>query len=117
MDVLTTGTSTGARKASATPRVRNGAAITNLVIPGAISRSSSQRPAPTASTFNTESGVWFLRTTAAVAINDDMRPSVTQIVNNAVAQCRAETTGSEYDMALWLHDWVLDQLEHDHSLN
>lgn len=66
---------------------------------------------------DTESGVWYLRTTAVVAINDDMRPSVTQIVNNAVAQCRAETTGSEYDMALWLHDWALDQLEYDHSLN
>ena len=64
-----------------------------------------------------ESGVWYLRTTAVVAINDDMRPSVTQIVNNAVAQCRAETTGSEYDMALWLHDWALDQLGYDHSPN
>ena len=52
-----------------------------------------------------------------VTINDSARPSVTQIVNNAVAQCRQETTGSEYDMALWLHDWTLDQLEYDHSLN
>lgn len=49
--------------------------------------------------------------------NDAARPSVTQIVNNAVAQCRQETNGSEYDMALWLHDWTLDQLEYDHSLN
>ena len=52
-----------------------------------------------------------------MTVNDAARPSVTQIVNNAVAQCRQETNGSEYDMALWLHDWTLDQLEYDHSLN
>lgn len=66
---------------------------------------------------DTDSGIWYLRTTVVVEINDAARPSVTQIVNNAVAQCRAETSGSEYDMALWLHDWALDQLEYDHSLN
>ncbi|MFR7671533.1 MAG: transglutaminase domain-containing protein, partial [Collinsella sp.] len=49
--------------------------------------------------------------------NDAARPSVTQIVNDAVAQCRQQTNGSEYDMALWLHDWTLDQLEYDHNLN
>lgn len=64
-----------------------------------------------------ESGVWYLRTTAVVEVDDEARPSVTQIVNSAVAQCYAETTGSEYDMALWLHDWVLNQLDYDHSLN
>lgn len=52
-----------------------------------------------------------------VTVNDAARPSVTQIVNNAVDLCRQETNGSEYDMALWLHDWTLDQLEYDHSLN
>lgn len=50
-------------------------------------------------------------------VNDAARPSVTQIVNNAVDLCRQETNGPEYDMALWLHDWALDQLEYDHSLN
>lgn len=64
-----------------------------------------------------DKGIYYLRTTAEVTVNDAARPSVTQIVNNAVAQCRQETDGSEYDMALWLHDWTLDQLEYDHSLN
>lgn len=64
-----------------------------------------------------DKGIYYLRTTAEVAVNDAARPSVTQIVNNAVAQCRQETDGSEYDMALWLHDWTLDQLEYDHNLN
>lgn len=64
-----------------------------------------------------DKGIYYLRATAEVTVNDAVRPSVTQIVNNAVVQCRQETNGSEYDMALWLHDWTLDQLEYDHSLN
>ncbi|MBS4780612.1 MAG: hypothetical protein KH012_09835, partial [Collinsella sp.] len=64
-----------------------------------------------------DKGIYYLRTTAEVTVNDAARPSVTQIVNGAVDLCRQETNGSEYDMALWLHDWTLDQLEYDHSLN
>ena len=64
-----------------------------------------------------DKGIYYLRATAEVTVNDAARPSVTQIVNNAVDLCRQETNGSDYDMALWLHDWTLDQLEYDHSLN
>ena len=64
-----------------------------------------------------DKGIYYLRTTAEVTVNDAARPSVTQVVNNAVDLCRQQTNGSEYDMALWLHDWTLDQLEYDHSLN
>lgn len=64
-----------------------------------------------------DKGIYYLRTNAEVTVNDATRPSVTQIINDAVAQCRQETNGSEYDMAPWLHDWTLDQLEYDHSLN
>ena len=64
-----------------------------------------------------DKGIYYLRATAEMTVNDAARPSVTQIVNNAVAQCRQQTNGSEYDMALWLHDWTIDQLEYDHGLN
>lgn len=64
-----------------------------------------------------DKGIYYLRTTAEVTVNDAARPSVTQIVNDAVDLCRQETDGSEYDMALWLHDWTLEQLEYDHGLN
>lgn len=64
-----------------------------------------------------DKGIYYLRTTAEVTVNDAAHPSVTQIVNGAVDLCRQETDGSEYDMALWLHDWTLDQLEYDHSIN
>lgn len=64
-----------------------------------------------------DSGIWYLRTAAQVAVHDASRPSVSRIVNDAVAQCRRETDESEYAMALWLHDWTLEQLEYDHTLN
>ena len=64
-----------------------------------------------------DKGIYYLRTTAEVTVNDAARPSVTQIVNDAVDLCKQETDGSEYDMALWLHDWTLDQLEYDQGLN
>lgn len=65
----------------------------------------------------TDKGIYYLRTTAEVTVNDAARPSVTQIVNSAVDLCKQQTNGSEYNMALWLHDWTLDQLEYDHNLN
>ena len=64
-----------------------------------------------------DKGIYYLRAMAEVTVDDAARPSVTQIVNDAVDLCRQETDGSEYDMALWLHDWTLDQLEYDHDLN
>lgn len=64
-----------------------------------------------------DKGIYYLRTTAEVTVNDAAHPSVTQIVNNAVDLCRQETNGSEYDIALWLHDWTLDQPEYDNNLN
>lgn len=47
-----------------------------------------------------DKGIYYLRTTAEVTVNDAARPSVTQIVNDAVDLYRQETNSSEYDMAL-----------------
>ncbi len=66
---------------------------------------------------DTDNSVWYLRCAAEVTVDDAARPSVSQIVSAAVAQARAATDGSEYEMALWLHDWTLDQLEYDYTLN
>ena len=62
------------------------------------------------------SGVYYMRTSTYIQVSDDAHPSVSSIVNNAVALAKAETDGSDYAMALYLHDWLLDQLEYDHSL-
>ena len=43
-----------------------------------------------------DKGIYYLRTTVEVIVNDAARPSVTQIVDDAVAQCRQQTNGSEY---------------------
>lgn len=64
-----------------------------------------------------DSGVYYLRAAVAVTVDDPARPAVSKIVADAVAQCRQETDGSEYAMALWLHDWTLDQLDYDRALN
>lgn len=64
-----------------------------------------------------QNSVLSLRVAVETEVSDDAHPSVDQIITNAVAQCRQETSGSEYDMALRLHDWTLDQLEYDHNLN
>lgn len=62
------------------------------------------------------SGVYYLRTNSYIQVADDAYPSVASIVNKAVSQAKQKTDGSEYEMALYLHDWLLDQLEYDNSL-
>ncbi len=62
-------------------------------------------------------GVYYLRSNVFASANDDAYPAVSAIVKSAVDKCSADTDGSDYARALWLHDWTLDQLEYDHSLN
>ena len=62
-------------------------------------------------------GVYYLRANVFASANDDAYPAVSTIVKSAVDKCNAETDGSDYARALWLHDWTLDQLEYDHNLN
>ncbi len=57
-----------------------------------------------------------LRTNTFIKVSDASYPSVASIVNDAVARAKSATDGSEYEMALWLHDWLLDQLEYDNTL-
>ena len=66
---------------------------------------------------DTDNGVTWLRAQVSVTIDDADHPAVSTIVSNAVSQARAATGGSDYAMALWLHDWELDQLDYDYSLN
>lgn len=53
--------------------------------------------------------------TVVLSINDSAYPSVSSRVQNAVSQCNRETDGSDYQKAVWLHDWLLDQLEYDNT--
>lgn len=61
-------------------------------------------------------GINYLRVNFNISVSDDKYPSVDSIVKSAVAECNSKTDGSEYEKALWLHDWLLDQLEYDKTL-
>lgn len=60
--------------------------------------------------------LYYLRVNFNISVSDDKYPSVDSIVKSAVAECNSRTDGSEYAKALWLHDWLLDQLEYDKIL-
>lgn len=60
--------------------------------------------------------MYYLRTNFFIQVSSPDYPSVNSIVQSAVAQCNAETDGSDYAKALWLHDWLLNQLDYDNSL-
>lgn len=60
--------------------------------------------------------LYYLRVNFNISVSDDKYPSVDSIVKSAVAECNSRTDGSEYAKALWLHDWLLDQLEYDKTL-
>lgn len=62
------------------------------------------------------SGVYYMRVSTNIQVSDRAYPSVGNIVAAAVKKCSKETDGSEYEKALWLHDWLLQQLDYDHSL-
>lgn len=65
---------------------------------------------------DTAAGVYYLRLSFNIGVSDSKYPSVDSIVQSAVAECNSKTDGSEYAKALWLHDWLLDQLEYDKTL-
>ncbi|MDE6385333.1 MAG: transglutaminase-like domain-containing protein, partial [Eubacterium sp.] len=51
-----------------------------------------------------------------VVLNDPEYPTIESIADDVAAQCLANCQ-TEYDKALWLHDWLLDNCEYDYSYN
>lgn len=47
-------------------------------------------------------------------IQDPQYPSVEQIVENTVAECEQSCT-SDFEKAVWLHDWILDHADYDYT--
>lgn len=60
-------------------------------------------------------GVADLEVEASVDVADDAYPSVAQVVSDAVEQCKDAGEKTDYDKALWLHDWLLKKAQHDES--
>ena len=63
-----------------------------------------------------KAGVTYLRTNTYIQVSSSDYPSVNSLIQSAVTQCNNETDGSDYQKALWLHDWLLNQLNYDNSL-
>ena len=59
------------------------------------------------------SGITYLRTETFITVSDPNYPNVNSKINDIVSQCK---TNSEYQTALNLHDWIINNLGYDHSL-
>lgn len=53
--------------------------------------------------------------TVILNIEDPNYPSIDQLANNLVAQCEREGNTTEYEKALWFHDWLIKNCSYDHS--
>lgn len=51
----------------------------------------------------------------ALNIQDANYPSVVQIVKTVAAQCKNECA-TDFEKALWLHDWILDKGDYDYHI-
>lgn len=49
-----------------------------------------------------------------IVIQDANYPSVDQLVNTITTQCEATCT-TDFEKALWLHDWIIDHADYDYS--
>ena len=49
-----------------------------------------------------------------IVIQDASHPSVEQIVTDIAAQCEA-VCSTDFEKALWLHDWIIDHADYDYS--
>lgn len=54
------------------------------------------------------------RTIVNVTINDPAYPSIEAIADQVASQCRS-VCQTDYDRALWLHDWLVDHCSYDYS--
>jgi len=61
-------------------------------------------------------GVYYLRLNVYIQVSDPNYPSVSDIVSQTVSQSEEQTDGTEYAKAVWLHDWLIDQMKYDSSL-
>ncbi|MCI8366287.1 MAG: hypothetical protein HFJ66_01610 [Eggerthellaceae bacterium] len=52
-----------------------------------------------------------------ITVDDPDFPTVEQRTAQIVEQCKAEGLTSQYDKALWLHDWMIENCTYDYSLS
>ncbi len=52
-----------------------------------------------------------------LTINDPNYPSVSQVADRIYEACNAQNFATEYEKALFYHDWIINNAEYDNSLN
>ena len=57
----------------------------------------------------------YFRSIITVNVDDPAYPTVEKKADNIVAECIAAGKTSDYDKALWLHDWLVDHCAYDNS--
>ena len=62
-----------------------------------------------------DAGYVYKREIVTVSINDENYPSVNEVVESAVNECLNAGKTSDFDKALWLHDWLLNRCKYDYS--
>ncbi len=63
-----------------------------------------------------DSGIYYFHVDPTIEVSDASYPSVNEIVSNAVNLANNGTDGSDYEKALYLHDWLIDRMDYDNSL-
>lgn len=58
----------------------------------------------------------YVRKIIKLEINDPDYPSVETVADEVIAQCIAAGNETEYEKALWLHDWIINNMSYDNSL-
>ena len=49
-----------------------------------------------------------------IVINDPNYPSVEELVANVAGECE-KSCSTDFDKAVWLHDWILDHADYDYT--
>ena len=52
-----------------------------------------------------------------ITVSDPVYPSIEEIAENVVAQCEQAGNTTDYEKALWLHDWIVDNCSYDYNVN
>ena len=58
----------------------------------------------------------YVRKNLQLEINDPSYPTIEAMADQVVGRCLAEGNVTEYEKALWLHDWIIDNMSYDNSL-
>ncbi|WP_242370361.1 S8 family serine peptidase [Adlercreutzia muris] len=54
--------------------------------------------------------------TKNIEVSDSRYPSIEKVADNIVKSCEAKNFKTQYEEALFLHDWIINNASYDHSL-